>query len=124
MKTDAALSALSALAQETRLAVFRQLVVAGNDGMTPTELIERLGVAPSTLSFHLKDLQQAGLVIAEPQGRQILYRAGFATMQALVDYLMENCCKGDGAVCVPARECGAQVDPARGVGRSKGGNRE
>lgn len=124
MKTDAAISALAALAQETRLGVFRQLVVAGADGLTPTELVERLGVAPSTLSFHLKDLQQAGLVEAEPQGRQILYRAGFATMQALVDYLMENCCRGEGAVCAPAKVCGVPVDTARGVGRSRGGNRE
>lgn len=101
MKTDAALDALSALAQKSRLAVFRHLVELGPAGATPGELAEAVGIAATTLSFHLKALAQAGLIEAEQNGRSITYRADFTAMQGLVDYLTENCCSGDPALCAP-----------------------
>lgn len=96
-----AVSTLAALAQASRLAVFRQLVELGPDGSTPGELVQALGIPPNTLSFHLKALAQAGLVVAEPSGRFIRYRAGFDRMQALVDFLTRNCCGGDPTRCAP-----------------------
>ncbi|NZA25206.1 winged helix-turn-helix transcriptional regulator [Luteimonas sp. SJ-92] len=101
MQTAAALDALSALAQKSRLALFRHLVQLGPGGATPGELAEALGLAATTLSFHLKTLAQAGLIEAEQHGRSITYRADFAAMQGLVDYLTENCCGGDPARCAP-----------------------
>lgn len=86
--------ALSALAQETRLAVFRALVVAGEQGLRPAELMDRLAVTPSALSFHLKELLQAQLVWQEREGRHLIYRADLARMNGLLDYLSENCCQG------------------------------
>jgi DNA-binding transcriptional ArsR family regulator len=88
------LSALAALAQVQRLRAFRALVVAGPDGLTPGVLAEQLGVSPSALSFHLKELAHADLVSAEPQGRHLIYRAQFDRMNALLGYLTEHCCAG------------------------------
>ena len=88
---------LAALAQEVRLRVFRALVVAGQEGLTPGILSEQLGIAPNTLSFHLKELAHAGLVTQERQGRNLIYRAEYQAMNALLAYLTENCCQG--AVC-------------------------
>ena len=88
--------ALAALAQEVRLRVFRALVVAGPAGLTPSDLAAQLGVAPNTLSFHLKELSHAGLITQERQGRNLIYRAAFDTMNALLAYLTENCCEGQG----------------------------
>jgi ArsR family transcriptional regulator, arsenate/arsenite/antimonite-responsive transcriptional repressor len=85
---------LTALAQEVRLRVFRALVVAGSDGLTPGMLVDQLSVAPNTLSFHLKELVHSGLVSQERQGRNLIYRASFATMNELLSYLTENCCQG------------------------------
>jgi ArsR family transcriptional regulator, arsenate/arsenite/antimonite-responsive transcriptional repressor len=85
---------LTALAQEVRLRVFRALVVAGSDGLTPGMLVDQLSVAPNTLSFHLKELVHSGLVNQERQGRNLIYRASFATMNELLSYLTENCCQG------------------------------
>lgn len=104
METDAALDALSALAQKSRLAVFRHLVELGPAGATPGELAEAVGIAATTLSFHLRTLAQAGLIEAEQNGRSITYRADFAAMQDLVGYLTENCCGGDPALCAPRQE--------------------
>ena len=97
--------ALAALAQEVRLRVFRALVVAGTDGLTPGLLCEQLAVAPNTLSFHLKELVHSGLVSQERQGRYLIYRASFDTMNALLGYLTENCCQG--STCLPenAKSC-------------------
>ena len=106
MDEQTALDALAGLAQKSRLAIFRHLVEAGPAGATPAGLGEALGIAATTLSFHLKALSQAGLVDADPQGRSITYRADFAAMQGLVDYLTDNCCGGDGAVCAPGRRGG------------------
>ena len=92
--------ALAALAQEVRLRVFRALVVAGPAGLTPGDLAAQLEVAPNTLSFHLKELSHAGLISQERQGRNLIYRAAFDTMNALLAYLTESCCEGQG--CAPA----------------------
>ncbi len=86
--------ALAALAQEVRLQVFRALVVAGPQGMTPSALSEALGVAPNTLSFHLKELTHAQLITQERDGRFLIYRAAFDRMHALISYLSANCCQG------------------------------
>lgn len=86
--------ALAALAQTQRLRAFRALVVAGKDGLTPSTLAEQLAVAPSNLSFHLKELAHSGLVDVEPRGRNLIYRTNFAAMNALMGYLTEQCCKG------------------------------
>lgn len=95
MEEKNAISSLAALAQTQRLRVFRALVVAGHEGLTPGSLSASLGVPPSGLSFHLKELTHAGLVTAEQQGRYQIYRAQFAQMQALLNYLTEHCCQGE-----------------------------
>lgn len=94
MEEQNVIRSLSALAQEIRLRVFRALVVAGPEGMTPGELGEALGVAPTTLSFHLKELSHAGLIVPTRDGRHLIYRADYAEMNALLGYLTENCCRG------------------------------
>jgi ArsR family transcriptional regulator, arsenate/arsenite/antimonite-responsive transcriptional repressor len=98
MKTKAALSALTALAQESRLAVFRLLVEHAPEGLPAGNIAERLKMAPATLSFHLKELSHAGLIVARPQSRFIWYSADLGAMNGLVSYLTENCC-GSSAVC-------------------------
>lgn len=102
MEKQDVLAALAALAQESRLDAFRALVVAGADGLTPGALSDGLGISPATLSFHLKELKNAGLARRERCGRSLVYRADFATMQAVVAYLLENCCRGQG--------CGGEGD--------------
>jgi ArsR family transcriptional regulator len=94
METQNALNALSALAQETRLDIFRRLVQAGPDGLTAGRIGEVLALPPATLSFHLKELTRAGLLSARQEGRFIYYATQFQTMNALVGYLTENCCGG------------------------------
>ncbi len=85
--------ALAALAQAQRLRAFRALVAAGPAGLTPGAMAERLGIAPSALSFHLKALSHAGLVDSEARGRNLVYRAGFTQMGALLAYLSQHCCQ-------------------------------
>jgi ArsR family transcriptional regulator len=85
---------LAALAQEVRLRVFRALIVAGEDGLTPGTLSDQLEVPGNALSFHLKELTHAGLINQERKGRNLVYRASFATMNDLLGYLTENCCQG------------------------------
>ena len=87
--------ALSALAQQARLAAFKALVVAGPAGLTPGALSEQLGVAPNTLSHHLKTLMHADLVSQSRSGRNLVYRAQFDRMQAVLAYLGDNCCGGE-----------------------------
>jgi DNA-binding transcriptional ArsR family regulator len=94
---------LAALAQPFRLRAFRALVVAGRQGLTPGALCEELDVAPTTLSFHLKELTHAGLVSQERDGRYLIYRASFDRMNLLLDYLTAHCCAGTG--CVVAACC-------------------
>lgn len=94
MEDAAAVQSLAALAHGMRLRLFRALVVAGPQGLTPSVLAEQLAVASNTLSFHLKELTHAGLVTQERQGRNLIYRASFDRMNALLGYLTENCCQG------------------------------
>jgi DNA-binding transcriptional ArsR family regulator len=101
MEIKAATHALAALAQETRLAAYRLLVQAGQAGLAAGEIAERLSVPPATLSFHLKELSQAGLVANQTAGRFVIYRADFAAMHGLIDYLSENCCGSGPAACAP-----------------------
>ena len=96
---------LAALAQEVRLRVFRALVVAGNDGLTPGTLAEQLDVASNTLSFHLKELAHAGLITQERQGRNVIYRASFVSMNELLGYLTENCCQGTECLSTTSVSC-------------------
>ena len=102
MDNDHALAALAGLAQKSRLAVFRYLVELGPAGACPADIAEAVGVAATTLSFHLKTLAHAGLIDAEHSGRSITYRANFTAMQALIGYLGDNCCGGDPSQCVAA----------------------
>ena len=90
-----AIKSLAALAQAQRLRTFRALVVAGSEGLTPGAIAEELGIAPSALSFHLKELAHAGLVTSEPRGRNLIYRASFDQMNTLLAYLTEHCCEGE-----------------------------
>ena len=89
------IKALAALAQTQRLRAFRALVVAGNDGLTPGVMAPLLGVAPSALSFHLKELAHSGLVSSEARGRNLIYRANFEQMNGLLAYLTAHCCMGE-----------------------------
>ena len=105
MDTKNALSALGALAQESRLAVFRLLVQAGPDGgMVASKIAEQLGLPASSLSFHLKELTHAQLIAARQDGRFIIYSARYDTMNGLLAFLTENCCGG--------QPCGPQAGPA------------
>ena len=99
MEEQNVVRALAALAHSARLQVFRALVVAGPEGMTPGVMAEGLGLPAATLSFHLKELAHAGLVTQERQGRHLIYRAAFDQMNGLLVYLTDNCCQG--AVCLP-----------------------
>jgi ArsR family transcriptional regulator len=96
MEKQVAISALAALAHETRLDVFRLLVRAGAEGLPAGRISEALGLAPATLSFHLKELKSAGLVRCERQGRSRIYRPDFGAIGELMGYLTENCCAGEG----------------------------
>ena len=100
MKTKEALDALSALAQETRLAVFRLLVEAGPSGLAAGQISEKLKLPAPTLSFHLAHLARARLVASRQEGRFVYYATDFSRMNALVEYLTENCCAG--ASCTPS----------------------
>jgi ArsR family transcriptional regulator len=100
---DQAVRALAALAQAQRLRAFRALVVAGSDGLTPGVLADELGVAPSALSFHLKELTHAGLATSEARGRNLIYRANFGHMDALLAYLTRHCCQGAPCEATSAR---------------------
>ncbi|HEX7080328.1 MAG TPA: metalloregulator ArsR/SmtB family transcription factor [Gammaproteobacteria bacterium] len=101
MKTRDAIEALAALAHEHRLAVFRLLVERGPEGLPAGEIAERIGLLPSSLTFHLQHLTRAGLLTQRRMGRQLIYAADFDAMNALVGYLTENCCSGAGG-CTPA----------------------
>jgi ArsR family transcriptional regulator, arsenate/arsenite/antimonite-responsive transcriptional repressor len=108
MEQAVVVKALAALAQPIRLEVFRALVVAGSRGMTPSTMAEGLGVTPSALSFHLKELANAGLVVAERASRNLIYRASFGQMDGVLRYLTENCCQGEAcAVDAKAPSCGS-----------------
>jgi len=103
MKTSVALTSLTALSHESRLAAFRTLVQVGPEGLPVGDLRERLGLAPATLSAHLNVLRAAGLVRDQREGRVIRVSANYAQMNALIAYLTENCCAGTD--CGPASTC-------------------
>lgn len=103
MKAESAIEALAALAQEHRLALFRLLVKAGATGMAAGAIAEALGVPNSSLSFHLAQLRNAGLILQERRHRSLIYRANYPAMNGLVGYLMENCCAG--ADCASDNVC-------------------
>src|SRR6476646_6749716 len=94
MEEKDVVQSLAALAQPVRLQVFRALVVRGATGLTPGTMAEALNIPPNTLSFHLKELTHAGLVTQERSSRNIIYRAAYGHMNALLSYLTENCCQG------------------------------
>src|SRR6266550_1112965 len=100
MDQQRAIAALGALAQETRLELFRLLVARGPEGLPAGVIAERLGVLPSSLSFHLQQLAHAGLITPRRLSRQLIYSAEYGTMNELMAYLTENCC-GRGVACVP-----------------------
>ena len=101
MDRKEAIAALGALAQETRLDLFRLLVSAGPNGLPAGAIAERLGVPPSSLSFHLAQLSHAGLIVQRRLSRQLIYSAEYDAMTALLAYLTENCCGGDPSACAP-----------------------
>lgn len=111
MDSIKAVSALGALAQEHRLALFRLLVQAGEDGMPAGAIAQALGIPNSSLSFHLAQLARAGLVHQQRQHRSLIYSADYAAMNALVGYLMENCCAG--AACGADAACKLPVQEQR-----------
>jgi len=105
MEAKSVVRALGALAQESRLAVYRLLVQQGPTGIAAGEIAATLGLAPATLSFHLKELSNAGLVKSLQQGRFVFYSADFEAMNSLLAYLTENCCAADCGPCAPIQAC-------------------
>ncbi len=101
MKTPAVVEALSALAHERRLAIYRLLVQRGPDGLPAGVIGDRVGLVPSSLTFHLQNLQRAGLIAQRRESRQLIYSADFGVMNGLVGYLTENCCGNSGVGCSP-----------------------
>jgi DNA-binding transcriptional ArsR family regulator len=111
-KTDA-VAALAALAQDSRLDVFRLLVEAGPEGLPAGRIADALALAPNTLTFHFDRLRAAGLVTARKDGRSVIYAARFETMNALIGYLTENCCRGTPDTCAPDTCAPAVCKPSR-----------
>lgn len=105
MEEQKVIRSLSALAQTHRLRMFRLLVVAGHQGLTPTAIAESLDVPAATLSFHLKEMTNAGLLTQERISRNLVYRASFEHMNELLGFLTENCCQGEACVETTAASC-------------------
>lgn len=110
METKNVIAALAALAQESRLAVFRLLVQTGPEGLSATRISEQVGVPPSSLSFHLKELVHARLVTSRQDGRFVIYSADFTSMNQVLQFLTENCCGGN--PCLPLHACGTTAAKA------------
>lgn len=102
MDEDQALAAFGAMAQETRLRILRLLVRAGPEGMAAGAIAEAAGVSPSNVSFHLKEIQRAGLAAARRDSRSIIYCAEYEALSGLIRFLMEDCCAGRPEICSPA----------------------
>ncbi len=102
MKNSDAITAFLALGQETRLNIFRLIVQRGDTGLTPSDLVEKLGIPNATLSFHLKELLRANLLLVERQGRNLIYRPNAVLVQSLSGFLLENCCGGK--PCLPSKK--------------------
>jgi ArsR family transcriptional regulator len=99
MEKPDVITALAALAQESRLDIFRLLIQAGPEGLPAGQIGERLGLPPATLSFHLQQLKHAGLATCRRDGRSLIYSAAYGTMNDLLGFLTENCCQGDSTAC-------------------------
>jgi ArsR family transcriptional regulator, arsenate/arsenite/antimonite-responsive transcriptional repressor len=112
MRAQDAIGALGALAHEHRLAIFRLLVERGPEGLAAGRIAARLGLVPSSLTFHLQSLVRAGLIGRRRESRQLIYSADFEAMNALVGYLTENCCAGSGEACTSA--CNPSAAPKTG----------
>lgn len=119
MEKSGAIAALGALAQDSRLDIFRLLVEAGAEGRPAGQIGERLGLPSATLSFHLNQLRQAGLVTFRREGRSLIYAAEYGTMKDLLGYLTENCCRGDPSACGVAA-----CDPSAAISSRRRGARE
>src|ERR1700745_1930968 len=104
MKSNHAIAALAALAQDNRLDVFRLLVEAGREGMPAGSVASALGLAPNTLTFHFDRLRDAGLVTVRREGRSMIYAARYETMNTLIAYLTDNCCRGHPEQCLPVKK--------------------
>ena len=115
MDATATVTALSALAHEYRLAIYRMLVEWGPNGLPAGVIAERLGIPPSSLTFHLQHLHRAGLLTQRRLSRQLIYAADFAAMNALVGFLTENCCGSGQAACLPARTTSASQSSRRKI---------
>jgi ArsR family transcriptional regulator len=102
MDESQALSAFGALSQETRLRILRHLVIAGPDGLAAGTIAEKVDVSPSNVSFHLKELERAGLVTARRDSRSIVYSAAFDALSGVIRFLMEDCCSSRPEICAPA----------------------
>jgi ArsR family transcriptional regulator len=113
MNTAQTIAALSALAHEHRLRIYRLLVERGPEGLAAGAIAERIGLVPSSLTFHVQALQRAGLITQRRVSRQLFYAADFGTMNALVGYLTENCC-GEASACAPScRPANAAINPRK-----------
>ena len=105
MENKFVIKALAALAQPNRLQIFRSLVVKGSDGLTPALIAEQMGMPSNTLSFHLKELMNADLISQERSGRNLIYRAQYDRMNAVMSYLSQNCCQGEPCEVSPEEMC-------------------
>lgn len=121
MEKQNAVAALGALAQGSRLDIFRVLIEAGAEGLPAGRIGEQLGLPSATLSFHLNQLRQAGLVTFRRAGRSLIYAAEYGTMNDLLGYLTENCCQGDPSACgIAVRKPSAGISSQKNAARHKG----
>jgi ArsR family transcriptional regulator, arsenate/arsenite/antimonite-responsive transcriptional repressor len=118
MDTNHAITALGALAHEHRLAAYRLLVERGLEGLPAGTIAERIGLVPSSLTFHLQHLERAGLVTRRRVGRQLIYAADYTSMSGLVTYLTDNCCAQASAACAPACAAPARARPSKKARRA------
>lgn len=118
MKTSAVIGALGALAHDHRLAIYRLLVQRGPDGLPAGAIGERVGLVPSSLTFHLQNLQRAGLIAQRRESRQLIYSADFAVMNGLVGYLTENCCGNSSDDCSSSCAPAAPAKTAKRAARA------
>jgi len=121
MEKEPVLRALAALSQESRLDIFRHLVGLGPEGSPAGHIGDALGLPSATLSFHLKELKAAGLLVARRDGRHIIYAADFGAMNALLGYLTENCCQGSDETCAPPPCVTDEPQPAPALRRRAAG---
>jgi len=105
MKSQDVVIKLAALAQESRLSVFRLLVTQGEDGLCAGDIAKKLDISPNTLSFHLRELQEAGLIISDKQGRSVFYSLDIRGYRKLLKFLTEDCCKGNPQLCESDNQC-------------------